>query len=172
MKYLLLVVGVLYTLSVHAEIVEGWAKLSKSCPFGDSRGDVKRMLRTISKLTPMTGKSSIDDSDYYKHHFKKKKRTWVVPSSHIWTAKQLKKRQDKNVGLGRGKGSLKNFYNREITLDVSTRDRSFKGVFYHENNGVYIQCQYNIPLYNRKTTNTKNYYISMEAKLRDFVYEE
>ncbi|MCP4922766.1 MAG: hypothetical protein GY915_01865, partial [bacterium] len=92
MKYLLLVVGVLYTLSVHAEIVEEWAKLSKSCPFGDSRGDVKRMLRTTSKLTPMTGKPSIDESDYYKHHFKKKKRTCVVPSSPIWIPKQLKKR--------------------------------------------------------------------------------
>ena len=107
MKYLLLIAGIFYALSAQAEIVEESSKLHKKCPFGDSRGAVKRMLRTVSKLTPMTGKSSMDDSDYFKHHFKKKKQIWVVPRSHIWTAKTLKKLQNKRVGIG--KRSLKNF---------------------------------------------------------------
>jgi hypothetical protein len=172
MRYLLLTIFLFYPFSVQSELRESEPGLAKYCPFGHKRGDVKQMLRTVAKLTPIQGKSSVDDSDYFKHHFKKKKRTWVVPPSHIWTAKRLKKLQNKSVGIGRGKVSLKKFYNREIILDVTTRDRSFAGVFHHEKNGVYIDCEYTIPIYDRGTTNTKRYIISMEAKLRDWEYED
>ena len=172
MRYLLFTILVLYSFSVQSAVREAEPGIAKYCPFGHKRGDVKRMLRTVAKLTPISGKASMDDSDYYKHHFKKKKRTWGVHPAHIRTAKTLKALQDERVGLGRGKVSLKKFYNEEIILDVTTRDRYFAGVFHHEDNGVYIDCEYTIPIYNKSTTNTKRYVISMEAKLRDWEYED
>ncbi|NCQ67505.1 MAG: hypothetical protein GW748_07145 [Alphaproteobacteria bacterium] len=163
--YLLLIFLLIYAFPSQAKITEETPSLAKSCPFGDSVREISSLVTATAARTPHRNRSSLDDTYIYDPSFKKKNRDWFVGTGSIERAKALKGLESKQVGLGKGKASLKEFYSSsfgDIELTAKTGDTFNNGKRYTR-----IYCEYNIPLsgkfYGGFEHDTKNYVIQVSA---------